>query len=99
MTTVTRLGGTRETGGGSSETLVVCTISLSFFLKFLRTLAYKAQFNFSAFIDPFFSSGVHLALTGALAAAASIAASIRGDCSEAEATEWHNNRVAISYTR
>ena len=52
-----------------------------------------------AFIDPFFSSGVHLALTGALASAASIAASIRGDCTEAEAAEFHNNRVSISYTR
>ncbi|CAL1711240.1 unnamed protein product [Somion occarium] len=52
-----------------------------------------------AFIDPFFSSGVHLACTGALAAAASIAASLRGDCSEREAAEWCHRRIAISYTR
>lgn len=52
-----------------------------------------------AFIDPFFSSGVHLAFTGALSAAASIAASLRGDCSESEAALWHSSRVAISYTR
>ncbi|KAF7799925.1 hypothetical protein EIP86_011168 [Pleurotus ostreatoroseus] len=52
-----------------------------------------------AFIDPFFSSGVHLAMTGAVAAAASICASVRGDCSELEAAAWHNKRVAISYTR
>ncbi|KZT04732.1 FAD/NAD(P)-binding domain-containing protein [Laetiporus sulphureus 93-53] len=52
-----------------------------------------------AFIDPFFSSGVHLALTGGLSAAASISASIRGDCSELEAAQWHSSRVAISYTR
>ena len=52
-----------------------------------------------AFIDPFFSSGVHLAMTGAISAAASIAASIRGDCTELEAARWHSRRVAVSYTR
>ncbi|KAI0305155.1 hypothetical protein B0F90DRAFT_1701776 [Multifurca ochricompacta] len=53
----------------------------------------------AAFIDPFFSSGVHLAMTGGLSAAASIAASIRGDCPESEAAEWHSQRVGVSYTR
>ena len=52
-----------------------------------------------AFIDPFFSSGVHLAMTGALSAAASICASIRGDCKEREAARWHSSRIAVSYTR
>ncbi|KAI0829757.1 hypothetical protein BC628DRAFT_1358581 [Trametes gibbosa] len=52
-----------------------------------------------AFIDPFFSSGVHLAMTGGLSAAASIAASIRGDCPEADAAFWYSNRVSVSYTR
>ncbi|KAI0724125.1 FAD/NAD(P)-binding domain-containing protein [Fomitopsis betulina] len=52
-----------------------------------------------AFIDPFFSSGVHLAMTGGLSAAASICASIRGHCKESEAARWHSSRVAISYTR
>ncbi|KAI5119655.1 hypothetical protein M0805_007746 [Coniferiporia weirii] len=51
-----------------------------------------------AFIDPFFSSGVHLALTGALSAAATICASIRGDCSEEEAARWHTEKVGASYT-
>ncbi|KAI0090520.1 hypothetical protein BDY19DRAFT_991965 [Irpex rosettiformis] len=52
-----------------------------------------------AFIDPFFSSGVHLAMTGGLSAAATIAASLRGDCEEKEAATYHSKRVAISYTR
>lgn len=52
-----------------------------------------------AFIDPFFSSGIHLAMTGGLSAAASIAASIREDCPESEAAEWHSQRVGVSYTR
>ncbi|RDX55249.1 FAD/NAD(P)-binding domain-containing protein [Lentinus brumalis] len=52
-----------------------------------------------SFIDPFFSSGVHLAMTGALSAASSIAASIRGDCTELEAANWYSSRVSLSYTR
>ncbi|EJC99764.1 FAD/NAD-binding domain-containing protein [Fomitiporia mediterranea MF3/22] len=51
-----------------------------------------------AFIDPFFSSGVHLALTGGLSAALTICASIRGDCTESEAAEWHTKKIGSSYT-
>jgi hypothetical protein len=52
-----------------------------------------------AFIDPFFSSGIHLAFTGGLSAALTIAASIRGLCSEADAQRWHTSKIATSYTR
>lgn len=52
-----------------------------------------------AFIDPFFSSGVHLAFTGALSAAITIAASIRGSSTEEEAQRWHTSKVGVSYTR
>ncbi|TFK75466.1 FAD/NAD(P)-binding domain-containing protein [Pluteus cervinus] len=60
---------------------------------------YRIVGDAGAFIDPFFSSGVHLALTSALSAASSICASIRGQCSEAFAALWHTKRVATSYTR
>ncbi|KAL4909260.1 hypothetical protein BDW74DRAFT_146269 [Aspergillus multicolor] len=50
------------------------------------------------FIDPFFSSGVHLALTGGLAAATTIAASIRGDVSEETAAKWHTSKVSQAYS-
>ncbi|KAJ7468679.1 hypothetical protein FB451DRAFT_1340310 [Mycena latifolia] len=53
----------------------------------------------SAFIDPFFSSGVHLAVAGGLTAAVTIAASIRDHCSEEEAGMFHDHKVAVSYTR
>lgn len=52
-----------------------------------------------SFIDPFFSSGVHLALNGGLSAAVTIAASIRGDCDEEAAASWHSKRITESYTR
>ncbi|PWY90356.1 radH flavin-dependent halogenase [Aspergillus sclerotioniger CBS 115572] len=52
-----------------------------------------------AFIDPYFSSGVHLAISGGLSAAVSIAASIRGDCVEEVAWRWHSQGVANRYGR
>ncbi|KAG6885240.1 hypothetical protein C0993_004534 [Termitomyces sp. T159_Od127] len=52
-----------------------------------------------AFIDPLFSTGVHLAFNGSLSAASTIAASIRGDCTEEQAAEFHNTKVEVSYTR
>ncbi|KAM0810163.1 putative Tryptophan 2-halogenase [Seiridium cardinale] len=51
------------------------------------------------FIDPFFSSGVHLAVTGGLAAAATIAASIRGDIDERTGARWHSNKIREGYAR
>ena len=52
-----------------------------------------------AFVDPYFSSGVHLALSGALSAAVTICASIRGDCDEKTAYEWHSHGITERYTR
>ncbi|EFQ33697.1 uncharacterized protein GLRG_08626 [Colletotrichum graminicola M1.001] len=51
------------------------------------------------FIDPFFSSGVHLAVASGLSAAATICASIKGQCTEHEALEWHSKKVSEGYTR
>ena len=55
--------------------------------------------KYAAFIDPFFSSGIHLAFTSALSAAATICAVLKGDCDKLDAAEWHTKRVATSYTR
>ncbi|KAG9258401.1 uncharacterized protein F5Z01DRAFT_643164 [Emericellopsis atlantica] len=51
------------------------------------------------FIDPYFSSGVHLALTSGLAAATTICASIRGQIAESDAAEWHSKKFSDAYTR
>ncbi|PYH49689.1 NAD(P)/FAD-dependent oxidoreductase [Aspergillus saccharolyticus JOP 1030-1] len=51
------------------------------------------------FIDPYFSSGVHLALVGGLSAATTICAALRGDCDEAVAASWHSDKVSDSYVR
>ncbi|KAF7348029.1 FAD/NAD(P)-binding domain-containing protein [Mycena sanguinolenta] len=51
------------------------------------------------FVDPFFSSGVHIAITGGLSAALTVCASIKGQVSEAIAQEWHDSKVGIAHTR
>ncbi|KAJ7238669.1 putative halogenase [Mycena rebaudengoi] len=60
---------------------------------------YRIAGDAGAFIDPFFSSGVHLAFAGGLSAATTISASIRGHCSEADAIKFHNEKTGTSYTR
>ncbi|KAJ7229535.1 putative halogenase [Mycena haematopus] len=60
---------------------------------------YRIVGDAGAFIDPFFSSGVHLAFGSGLNAAATISASIRGECTEAEAIEFHTQKTSTSYTR
>lgn len=51
------------------------------------------------FIDPYFSSGVHLAYAAGLSAAMTIRAVQRGDADELTAAKWHSNKVAEGYTR
>ncbi|KAJ7090628.1 FAD/NAD-P-binding domain-containing protein [Mycena epipterygia] len=60
---------------------------------------YRIAGDAAAFIDPFFSSGVHLAFANGLSAASTICASVRGHCSEAEAIRFHNEKTGTSYTR
>ncbi|KAJ6614659.1 hypothetical protein B0H10DRAFT_2044200 [Mycena sp. CBHHK59/15] len=60
---------------------------------------YRIVGDAGAFIDPYLSSGVHLAISSGLSAAASICSSIRGDCSEDDAIRFHNAKVDTSYTR
>jgi len=59
---------------------------------------YRLVGDAGCFIDPFFSSGVHLAFTSAMSAAATVASSIRG-ISEPEACRWHHTKVGVAYTR
>jgi len=52
-----------------------------------------------AFIDPFFSSGVHLAFVGGMSAALSIISVIDGASDENTAAEFHNTEIKTAYTR
>ncbi|KAF2970807.1 hypothetical protein GQX73_g2832 [Xylaria multiplex] len=51
------------------------------------------------FIDPLYSSGVHLAVNSGLSAAVTISAVLKGHCTEEEAMLWHTHKVAEGYTR
>lgn len=51
------------------------------------------------FIDPYFSSGVHLAYASGLSAALTICATIKDQCDELTAAKWHSSKVAEGYTR
>ncbi|TRX90429.1 hypothetical protein FHL15_008598 [Xylaria flabelliformis] len=51
------------------------------------------------FIDPLYSSGVHLAVNSGLSAAVTICAAMKGQCTEEEAMLWHTLKVAEGYTR
>ncbi|KAI3390924.1 hypothetical protein diail_8351, partial [Diaporthe ilicicola] len=51
------------------------------------------------FIDPYFSSGVHLALSSALSAAVTVQAVRNGEVSELEGLKWHSAKTAEGYSR
>ncbi|MBN1206610.1 MAG: tryptophan 7-halogenase [Myxococcaceae bacterium] len=53
----------------------------------------------AAFIDPLFSSGVHLAMLGGLSSAATICAELRGELKADEAARFHDRYVRRAYTR
>lgn len=60
---------------------------------------YRIAGDAAAFVDPLFSTGVHLAFLGALAAAASIASSLRGELPETEAAAFHDRCIRKAYVR
>jgi len=60
---------------------------------------YRIIGDAGAFIDPFFSSGVHLSLAGALSAAATICGVLRDGFDPVAAAEFHTEKVRIGYTR
>lgn len=60
---------------------------------------YRIAGDAACFVDPFFASGVHLAMTGALAAASTIRASMKGQVSEEFAQHWHDAKIGVAHTR
>ncbi|KAF9064539.1 hypothetical protein BDP27DRAFT_1333396 [Rhodocollybia butyracea] len=71
----------------------------SYTVEDVARLNYRVVGDASAFIDPFFSSGVHLAFVGALSAALSIIAVIDGQVTEERSAEFHSAEVKVAFTR
>ncbi|KAF9070286.1 FAD/NAD-P-binding domain-containing protein [Rhodocollybia butyracea] len=62
-------------------------------------VGWRSAGDAAAFIDPFFSSGVHLAMASGLSAAATIVSSLKGVADEKECATWHDVKVGTAYTR
>lgn len=62
-------------------------------------LNYRLCGDSAAFIDPFFSSGIHLAFIGGLSAALSIISVIDGISTEEEAAAFHSAEVKSAFMR
>lgn len=60
---------------------------------------YRLAGDSAGFIDPFFSSGVHLACLGALSAAASICSEMRGELDPASLVSYHDKLIRRAYLR
>jgi flavine halogenase len=60
---------------------------------------YRLLGDAAGFIDPLFSTGVHMALLGALCGAASLLAASRGEVSAERAAHFHDSFVRRSYIR
>jgi flavin-dependent dehydrogenase len=60
---------------------------------------YRLAGDAAGFIDPFFSSGVHLACLGAISAAATILSERRGEFDEASLISYHDKLVRRAYVR
>ncbi|KAF5387396.1 hypothetical protein D9757_005783 [Collybiopsis confluens] len=60
---------------------------------------YRLVGDAANFVDPFFSTGIHISISGGLAAAATICSSMRGDVDEKTAGKWHDMKVGMLHLR
>lgn len=60
---------------------------------------YRLAGDAAGFIDPLFSTGVHMACMGALSAAATICSEIRGELPAADLERFHHKNLSQAYTR
>lgn len=81
------------------DSLVYMASDYSYAAEDVGRLNYRIVGDSAAFIDPFFSSGVHLASVGSLSAAISIISVIDGKVSEETAAEFHDAELKMAFTR
>jgi hypothetical protein len=71
----------------------------SYFATVFAGRGYRLAGDAAGFIDPLFSTGVHLAFLGGLSSAATICAVLRGEVSEDVAQAFHDRCLRQAYTR
>ncbi|KAE9383269.1 FAD/NAD(P)-binding domain-containing protein [Gymnopus androsaceus JB14] len=79
------------------DSLVYMASDYSYAAEDVGRLNYRIVGDSAAFIDPFFSSGVHLASVGSLSAAISIISVIDGKVSEETAAEFHDAELKMAF--
>jgi flavin-dependent dehydrogenase len=60
---------------------------------------YRLVGDAANFVDPFFSTGIHIAMSGGLSAAATICSSMRGDVDEKTCQKWHDLKAGMLHVR
>ncbi|KAJ7715659.1 hypothetical protein DFH07DRAFT_974122 [Mycena maculata] len=83
--------------GGSSP--VYMASDFSYLAEDVGAKNYRLVGDAAAFIDPFFSNGVHIAFVGGLSAALSIISIVEGRVTEDVAADFHNRELKSVYTR
>jgi len=71
----------------------------SYFAAAFAGPGYRLAGDAAGFIDPLFSTGVHLAFLGAVSSAATISSTLRGELAEDAAARFHERFLRQSYTR
>jgi flavine halogenase len=85
--------------GTSREGEVRTWRDYSYFATAFAGQSYRLAGDAAGFIDPLFSTGVHLAFLGGLSSAATICAVLRGEVSEDVAQTFHERCLRQAYTR
>ena len=71
----------------------------SYFAREYAGPGYRLAGDAAGFIDPLFSTGVHMAFLGALSAAATICSEMHGEAKAAELERFHHRCLSMAYTR
>ncbi len=90
---------TRLIDGARREGEVRAWRDYSYFATAFAGRNYRLAGDAAGFIDPLFSTGVHMAFVGALSAAATIGAEVRGEVSRDAAEDFHERCLRQAYTR
>ncbi|CAK5270831.1 unnamed protein product [Mycena citricolor] len=83
--------------GGTSP--VAMASDFSYLSENVGAKNYRLVGDAAAFIDPFFSNGVHIAFVGALSAALSIISVMEGKATEEVAADFHTRELKTVYMR
>jgi flavine halogenase len=86
-------------GGAAREGEVRVWRDYSYFASSYSGPGFRLAGDAAGFIDPLFSTGVHMAFLGALSSAATICSEIRGEAPAEQLERFHHRCLSQAYTR